>query len=170
MKQIPNFPDYFADKGGNIYSIRPWGRNAKPPKTPRKLKPALLEPRREYYYVVLRRNGRGIARRIHRLILETFVGQRPEGMECCHGRGGKLDNSLSNLCWGTKTKNHGEDKLRDGTSNRGEKHGRSKLNRQQVLRIRSLAGRVTQKKIAEMFNVGRTTVNYIINRKNWFWL
>lgn len=29
---------------------------------------------------------------IHRLVLETFVGPRPEGMECCHNNDDPSDN------------------------------------------------------------------------------
>jgi len=35
-------------------------------------------------------------------------------------KNGGLDNSLSNLSWGTLSKNNGEDRLRDGVSNDGK--------------------------------------------------
>jgi hypothetical protein len=39
--------------------------------------------------------------RVHRLVLLTFVGPCPKGMESCHGDGIKSNNCLTNLRWGT---------------------------------------------------------------------
>jgi len=49
------------------------------------------------------------------LVAEAFLGPRPDGMEVCHGPVGRYDNSVANLSYGTKSKNNGEDKRRDGT-------------------------------------------------------
>ena len=76
---------------------------------------------------------------VHVLVLEAFVGPRPEGMWALHGplryADGTPDNRLSNLEWGTPSKNNGPDKTRDvthppfhGTVLRGEAHGSAKLN------------------------------------------
>lgn len=40
-------------------------------------------------------------RDVAQLVLETFVGPRPEGMECCHEDGDSLNNELPNLRWDT---------------------------------------------------------------------
>ncbi len=61
---------------------------------------------------------------VHILVLEAFVGPRPEGMQCCHGPAGSSINCVSNLSWGTRSKNQGEDKRRDGTSNTGTRKPR----------------------------------------------
>jgi hypothetical protein len=37
---------------------------------------------------------------IHRLVLEAFVGPRPEDMECRHLDGNPTNNRLDNLAWG----------------------------------------------------------------------
>lgn len=42
---------------------------------------------------------------VHRLVLESFVGPRPEGMQCLHANGDPGDNRLVNLRWGTKAEN-----------------------------------------------------------------
>ena len=42
---------------------------------------------------------------VHRVVLEAFVGPRPEGMECRHLDGNPLNNRLENLCWGTPSEN-----------------------------------------------------------------
>lgn len=40
--------------------------------------------------------------RVHRLVLETFVGDCPEGMDARHLVNDKLNNSIDNLKWGTR--------------------------------------------------------------------
>jgi hypothetical protein len=49
--------------------------------------------------------GRGNSKLVHVLVLEAFVGPRPEGREGCHGPGGTQDNRLSNLRWDTRSAN-----------------------------------------------------------------
>jgi len=50
---------------------------------------------------------------VHLLVLEAFVGPRPDGMEACHYDGNKTNNRLSNLRWDTKAAN-AEDAVRVG--------------------------------------------------------
>lgn len=42
---------------------------------------------------------------VHRLVLEAFVGECPDGMETCHKNGIRTDNRLENLYWGTSSEN-----------------------------------------------------------------
>lgn len=105
---------------------------------------------------------------LHRLVLEAFVGPCPEGMICCHGPNGVLDNSVENLCWGTKSKNAGEDKLRDGTDNRGSKHAMARLTEEQVIEI--FADGRTYQKIADTYGVSKPTITAIKTGRNWGWL
>jgi hypothetical protein len=43
--------------------------------------------------------------KVHRLVLEAFVGPCPPGMECCHYNDIPDDNRLSNLRWDTRSAN-----------------------------------------------------------------
>ena len=65
--------------------------------------------------------GKSDIRLVHRLVLETFVGPCPEGMECRHLNDNPADNRLSNLCWGTRTDNM-FDRTRNRIDNNGTKH------------------------------------------------
>lgn len=60
-------------------------------------------------------NRKQKTRFVHQLVCEAFIGPCPDGMEVCHGPNGKLDNSISNLRYGTRSDNE-KDKIRDGTS------------------------------------------------------
>lgn len=43
--------------------------------------------------------------RVHAVVLNAFVGPRPDGMVCRHLDDDKTNNALSNLCWGTPREN-----------------------------------------------------------------
>ncbi len=47
----------------------------------------------------------GVSKRVHGLILLTFVGPRPEGLQCRHMNNDPSDNRLSNICYGTRAEN-----------------------------------------------------------------
>lgn len=53
-------------------------------------------------------------KRVHRLVLEAFVGPCPPGMECCHWDDDPKNNHLSNLRWDTRSANK-YDSVRNGT-------------------------------------------------------
>ena len=46
--------------------------------------------------------------RVHRLVLEAFVGPCPAGLECRHLDTDPLNNRLENLVWGTREENHAD--------------------------------------------------------------
>lgn len=164
---VPGFPGYFATRDGRIFSMRS-GIQRKRYATMHELKP--VPDATGYLTVGLYRDNRQHNRRVHTIILETFVGPRPPGLVCCHGPGGPLDNSLENLCWGTRSKNNGADRVRDGNIPRGERHGQSKLGEMQVRIIRRLRGGLSPKIVASVFNVTRGTVHNIQSGKSWGWM
>ncbi len=51
---------------------------------------------------------------VYRLVAKAWIGPYPAGMEVCHGLKGTKDNSVGNLCYGTRSENN-FDKRRDGT-------------------------------------------------------
>lgn len=67
--------------------------------------------------VGLKRNGDRRTVRVHRLVLEAFVGPCPEGMEGCHNDGDASNNALPNLRWDTSSANK-QDMIRHGTNYR----------------------------------------------------
>lgn len=56
----------------------------------------------------------GRCRSVHQLVLESFVGPRPEGMQACHGDGVGTHNHLGNLRWDSISENQ-FDRVRHGT-------------------------------------------------------
>ena len=68
-----------------------------------------------YLYLAIYIDGNKTCNFVHSLVLETFIGLCPDGMECCHGNGNPADNHLQNLRWGTHSDNM-QDMLRHGTN------------------------------------------------------
>lgn len=58
--------------------------------------------------------GKRDRRYVHVLVLEVFVGPRPEGYEACHNDGDPHNNALSNLRWDSASANQ-RDRLQHGT-------------------------------------------------------
>ena len=63
--------------------------------------------------VVLSKKGRKKEERVHRLVLEAFVGPLPDGMVTRHLDGNPLNNHISNLQYGSQSEN-GLDTVRHG--------------------------------------------------------
>jgi hypothetical protein len=105
---------------------------------------------------------------LHRLILETFVGPCPEGMEACHYPDpDHTNNHLSNLRWDTKLEN-AQDCIRLGRRPRGEQHGRAKLDAEKVLAIRSLADKgATPLELSREYGVSGMQIKRIVSRLQW---
>lgn len=122
-----------------------------------------------YLLVVLHRDDGGSTRRVHRLVLEAFVGPAPSGTQALHGDGDEGNCRLSNLRWGTPKENSA-DAIRHGTQTRmpGEKHHQAKLTDGLVRLIRrALEYRVPGTVIARGVGVSPSTVSLIRRGKNW---
>lgn len=90
-----------------------------------------------YLRVTLQVNRKQMLRRVHVLVLETFVGPRPPRMDGCHNDGDKLNNVLSNLRWATRKENMA-DARRHGTDCHGERHPHARITWDIVREMRRL--------------------------------
>lgn len=102
---------------------------------------------------------------IHRLVLESFVGDCPVGMEACHRDGNRLNVNLSNLRWDTRS-NNALDKRNHATWQGGEKSSTSKLKIEQVRFIRENQ-KESNKSMAEKFNVSVKTISKVKTNETW---
>ena len=104
---------------------------------------------------------------VHTLVLETFVGPCPEGMECRHLDGNPRNNHIENLCWDTHHNNI-LDKIKHGTqiNLKGEQHPSSKLIASDVRMIIYMyrTGLFLQRELAEIFSLSIQHVSDIINK------
>jgi len=127
-----------------------------------------------YPRIALVKNGKSKSFLIHRLLLETFVGPCQSGMECRHLDGNRLNFSLDNLKWGTRSENCRDavlHKTRYKPDTEGSKNGNSKLSDKQVLEIDFLITKgIGLGEITKRFGVSFTTVWSIKMRKTYKYL
>lgn len=81
------------------------------------------------------------------LVLEAFVGPRPDGLVACHEDDDPYNNVLSNLRWDTQSSNIA-DSWRNGRQGPGLASPGAKLTRAQVLEIRAAPRGVTATTLA----------------------
>jgi hypothetical protein len=113
-------------------------------------------------------NKRSIGPRfVHELMLITFVGPRPAGMECRHLDGNPANNALSNLAWGTRSENS-FDRFAHGTGIWGERAKRAVLTEAIVAdcRRRTASGECI-KDLAEEYRVNYVTLRDAVAGTNW---
>lgn len=79
---------------------------------------------------------KGVSLPVTWLVCERAYGPRPLSRMALHSCRDKRCINPRHLSWGTASKNYGEDRLRDGTDNRGERSALAKLTEQQVREMR----------------------------------
>ncbi len=141
-----------------------WKQNGPKPSTltgtPRPMK---LNPGKSGYVQVSMRRDVTL---VHILVLEAFVGPRPEieGMkiEARHLNDVRHDNRLENLCWGTQQENIADAK-RNGLWKFGEQRKSSQVSDADAVEIRRLydTGEYFHRELAKMFNVSKGIVQSI---------
>lgn len=174
---VPDFPGYLASRDGRVWTL--WTRRGQKPGS-RLLpyigtipKPMVKKSYCKGRYFPLRLWKERVAYPVwtHQIILKTFVGPCPQGLECRHLDGNPQNNALENLKWGTRLENM-RDKIRHGTNrgggSKGEQHGMSKLTNECVIQIRkNYSEGVTSRDLASRFNVHIGTIQRIVNRTKW---
>lgn len=107
-------------------------------------------------------------RPVHRLVALQYIPNIDNKPQVAHIDGNKLNNVVGNLRWSTQQENI-QDRERHGTTQRGERHYRAKLNRAKVSVIKHLLKTkdLTQKEIGKLFGVNQSTINYIKLRGTW---
>lgn len=110
--------------------------------------------------------------KVHRLVLETFVGPCPFGMECRHLDGNQKNNRVDNLRWGTHIENVG-DTIIHGTQYHpkydGENYPNAKTNRNKVIEIKKLLeeGKLNITEISKLLDISRYIVQDIKRKRTW---
>ncbi len=155
-KEVKDFPNYVVGTDGTIWSKRDTGYG-------------LVKPSGKKYKKVWLCPGRKCVN-VHTLVLETFVGPCPNGMQACHFPDrDKGNNALCNLRWGTPEENQ-YDRVLHGTDSRGEKNYNTRLTEDDVRHIRFMCSkgiRGTQVRLAEKYGISKYAISLIHKRKNW---
>jgi hypothetical protein len=145
-----------------IYEVSNFG-NIKTVKTGHLKKPS-LNKKDNRLHIALWKNNIQTMTKPHRLVLLAFVGPPPAGHECCHNDGNPSNNNLTNLRWDTASNNQ-RDRVKHGTSNRGERCGAAKLTEEQALKI--ISDPRPQSQIAKDYGVLQNTISRIKTGRRW---
>lgn len=136
----------------------------------RVLKPA---PKNKYGHLKVtlsRSDGPNVTVDVHWLVTRAFLGEPEPGEETRHGKGPVSNNRLDNLSYGTFASNQ-QDRLRDGTDNRGARNGKTKLTVPAVREIRRRrANGEPLATLAQEFKVSYVTISAVAHRRLWAWL
>lgn len=109
-------------------------------------------------------------RSIHRVSYEEFVGEIPKGKHVLHKCDNKPCCNPNHLFLGTH-KDNMQDKQNKNRGNQvsGERHGLSKLIKNDIIEIRKLwkTKKYTKRRLGEQFNVSAVSISNIVNYKTW---
>lgn len=164
-KFVPGYPRYEAS---NLGQIRSWATFDNTRKTLRK-EPHLLKLTDDgnYYRVGLCNEDGVILHTVGRIILTTFIGPCPNGMECCHNDGNPYNNKLNNLRWDTRKGNF-KDRTKHGNTVMGENQHNAKLTEDDIRQIRKRANQGEMYIIiANDYSVTGENISYIARRMSW---
>lgn len=163
---VAGFDGYEISSLGRVRCWLPRNRFAAAPSVPRMS--ALSPLIGGYVGACLAKSGSKKTMRVHRLVLEAFVGPCPPGMEASHKNGQRNDNRLSNLEWTTHVDNNNM-KRSHGTWQAGDNHGASKVTSAHVAVMRYLSAvhGASCTELAEWFGISRTSAHRAATGRTW---
>lgn len=144
-------PRYSVDTEGNVYGVK--GQLLKPWKTC---------VGGTHLAVTLGHSNKQL---VHRLVARTFIPNPENKPDVAHWDNNGLNNRVGNLRWATEAEN-AADRIRHGTTLRGERHPNAKLTDVDVWEIRQhkSAGAAVDE-IAYQYGVSRWTIYDACNPK-----
>lgn len=174
-RAIPGFDGWYeVSSAGEVRSWRKRGKGS----GSRRHEPIHLRQATSssgYPGVRLYRDGVGRTSNVHRLVMLSFVGECPEGLEVCHGDGDRLNNALGNLRYDTKSANARDREAHNERTRgysrpelSGELNPIARFTDQEVegARARVLAGE-RQVDVARDMGVPRATMSKWINHRTY---
>lgn len=119
-----------------------------------------------YLFVGLKKNGKVKQMYAHRLVAIHFI-PNPENKETVnHIDGDKSNNNDWNLEWNTRSENT-KHAFNTGLMKNGQDCSFSKLTNIQVLEIRENKNNIMFKDLAVIYNVSKSTIGDVFNRKKY---
>jgi hypothetical protein len=106
-------------------------------------------------------------KKVHQLVLLTFVGPPKKSQVTRHRDGNNRNNFLFNLRWGTTLKNQ-QDRAKHGRGPQGERNGRAKLSKNKIRKAKRLRRRGWSiERLANRFRVNVSTIYRALNNHSW---
>ena len=162
FKPYPRSPHYIVGNDGSIWnSIFRNGTTLHVLGRPRQL---AMSPSKGYLTVTICNNGKRFCGKVHAMVLEAFVGQKPVKHEGAHWDGNRKNNHIGNLRW-TTVKENNHDKYRHGTMLMGSSNGRSVLTEADVCYLRKSKDSATA--LSSKLGVAINTICDIRKGRTW---
>lgn len=122
-----------------------------------------------YANINLSKQGNIKIRSIHTLVLEAFVGPRPENCVANHKDGNKLNNNIDNLEWITQSENvnHAKNVLNKTWGQKGELNSQAKLSNKDINYIIKNPDELGVVALARKFCVSHSLISMIKSKKRW---
>lgn len=122
-----------------------------------------------YVLVNLSRHGKTRAWLLHRLVAHAFLGPCPQGKECNHKNGDKLDNRAANIEYLTRAENMQHAQAAGLLPHyKGGQHPNAKLTNAAARSVKAaMAGGATASVVARKHGVSKSTVYAIVSGQNW---
>jgi len=123
-----------------------------------------------YYMITIKnKDGKWVAKRVHRLVAEAFILNPDNKREVNHIDGNPKNNAVLNLEWVTHRENMAHARNTGLNLHRGERHNWNRLKEHEVREIwkMSFVYGLTNRLIAKTCGVSRGTVSAIHTRKIW---
>jgi hypothetical protein len=167
-RDVPGYEGFYSISSlGRLYSHPRPSKNARRKNYGGGFLKGTTRHRRGYVWVALTRDNAQKLIQLHRLVLLTFVGPCPEGLQACHNNDVKADNRLSNLRWDTPLAN-AVDRTANGNYAHGARVSGARLTESNVREaVRLKIGGSRNCDIARKFNVSNETVCCIFQRRTW---
>lgn len=154
-RNIPGFTGYRVGSDGSVWSCF---RGPLMTSEWKQLKP---QPHGKGYLALhLWQNGERKKRLVHRLVLESFEGIRPDGFEARHLDGNPSNNAIANLLWGTNQDNASD------TRRLGRYATKLTEDQAKEIKLRRSNGEMV-KTIAADLGYPRTTISSVLNGHSW---
>jgi hypothetical protein len=149
---VPGFPHRLVGTDGSY-----WDR----------IEPKMF-PRQYVRTYLASKDGKTKFRNLHQIVLTTFKGPCPDGMESCHGDGDPHNNQIENLRWDTPKSNCADRLKHERLKAPGGKIAKSKLTAAQIPMIRELyRSGMNCTVIGNQFGVTRATISLVIRGDTW---
>jgi uncharacterized protein (DUF433 family) len=130
----------------------------------------ILSPSKKATYdQYLLSNGKQKQCSAHVLVLQAFIGDRPDGLVINHIDGNQKNNCISNLEYCTQSENVKHAYRIGLRSQKGEENNHSKLTEIEVVAILDSvkAGNLKHNEIAKKYNIAISTLSAVIHGKVW---
>jgi len=144
-RKIEGFPRYEISNYGNMIS---WCNGSGKGKRNKSRKIVFGKLKVGHKYKLLWKDGEYYPKLIHRLVLETFVGPCPPGMQACHNDSNPGNNRTDNLRWDTPIGNS-IDRIKNGT--------RRDVTKNAIFRLRMKLN-LSQKQFAEKLKIPKGVI------------